>query len=136
MDSREAENLEVTRRRRECLKCQKRFTTYERVETDLRIVKKDGSIEQYDRDKLKRGMLKAAEKRPIETETIAKAVNKIEAMLRAKPKSDIKSSVVGQITMKELKKMDKVAYIRFASVYRDFEDLKSFEVELQRLKRK
>ena len=134
-DSRETENLEVTRRRRECLKCIKRFTTYERVVTDLRIIKKDGRIEQYDRGKLKGGILKSCEKRPIETEKVDRAVNKIEARLRGKPKTDIKSSIIGELALKELKKLDKVAYIRFASICRDFENLKAFEAELKKLKK-
>jgi len=133
-ESRETENLEATRRRRECLKCKKRFTTYERVETDLRVIKKSGSIEQYDREKLKKGILKSCEKRPVEMIAIDKMLNKIEGGLRRKPKTDISSSVIGELAMRELKKLDKVAYIRFASVYRDFEDIESFEVELQRLK--
>jgi transcriptional repressor NrdR len=134
IDSRETENLEVTRRRRECLKCQKRFTTYERVETDLRIIKKDGRLEQYDRNKIKNGIIKSCEKRPIKTELIDKSINKIEAKLRTKPKTDIKSSIIGELVMKEIKKLDKIAYIRFASVYRDFEDINVFETELKKLK--
>jgi transcriptional repressor NrdR len=135
IDSRETEGDEVTRRRRECLKCEKRHTTYERIETDLRVIKKDNSIVQYNRDKLKSGIIKSCEKRPIPTEIIDKSVNKIEAMLRSKPKTDIKSSVIGELVMKELKKLDKIAYIRFASVYRDFEDIASFENELKKLKK-
>jgi|TARA_Y100000310_G_scaffold293756_1_gene323580 transcriptional repressor NrdR len=135
VDSRETENEEVTRRRRECLKCQKRFTTYERVETDLRVIKKDGTVTQYNREKVRNGILKSCEKRPIETETIEKSVNKIEAILRSKQKTDIPSKLIGELVMKELKKLDKVAYIRFASVYKDFEDIGSFEDELKKLKK-
>ena len=135
IDSRETENIEVTRRRRECLKCQKRFTTYERVETDLRVIKKDGTVTQYNREKVKKGILKSCEKRPIETETIEKLVNKIEAILRSEQKIDIPSKLIGELVMKELKKLDKVAYIRFASVYKDFEDIGSFEDELKKLKK-
>ncbi len=134
VDSRETENEEATRRRRECLKCQKRFTTYERVETDLRVIKKDGTLTNYQREKLKSGILKACEKRPIETETIHNIVNKIEAKLREKQKTDIPSKLIGELVMKELKKLDKIAYIRFASVYKDFEDIGSFEDELKKLK--
>ena len=134
VDSRETENEEVTRRRRECLNCQKRFTTYERVETDLRVIKKDGTITQYEREKVRSGILKSCEKRPIETETIEKSVNKIEAILRSEQKIDIPSKLIGELVMKELKKLDKVAYIRFASVYKDFEDIGSFEDELKKLK--
>ena len=135
VDSRETENEEVTRRRRECLNCQKRFTTYERVETDLRVIKKDGTITQYEREKVRSGILKSCEKRPIETETIEKSVNKIEAILRSEQKIDIPSKLIGELVMKELKKLDKVAYIRFASVYKDFEDIGSFEDELKKLKK-
>jgi transcriptional repressor NrdR len=134
VDSRETENEEVTRRRRECLKCKKRFTTYERVETDLRVIKKDGTITQYNREKVRNGILKSCEKRPIETETIEKSVNKIEAKLRSQQKTDIPSKLIGELVMKELKKLDKIAYIRFASVYKDFEDIGSFESELKKLK--
>jgi len=134
IDSRETEYIEAIRRRRECLKCQKRFTTYERIETDLRIIKKDNRIEQYNREKLKKGILKSCEKRQITSEIIDKAINKIEANLRSRSSSDIKSSVIGELIMKDLKKLDKVAYIRFASVYKDFENIKSFETELKKLK--
>jgi transcriptional repressor NrdR len=134
IDSRETENEEATRRRRECLKCKKRFTTYERVETDLRVIKKDGTVTNYQREKLKSGILKACEKRPIETEKIHNTVNKIEAELRSKQKTDISSKLIGKLVMKELKKLDKIAYIRFASVYKDFEDIGSFEDELKKLK--
>lgn len=134
IDSRETENLEATRRRRECLKCKKRFTTYERVETDLKIIKKDNSTEPYDRSKLVRSISIPCEKRPIDADTINKIANKIEAVLRNKPKSEVTSKAVGELAMRALKKLDKVAYIRFASVYRDFEDIESFEAELIKLK--
>lgn len=132
-ESRETESLESTRRRRECLKCEKRFTTYERIETDLRIVKKDGRIEQYNREKLKNGMLKACEKRPVTSEMIESSIQRIESKLRSKQTTDIKSSVVGEIMMNELKKLDNVAYIRFASVYRDFEDVNDFKKEINKI---
>ncbi|MBT3262434.1 transcriptional repressor NrdR [Candidatus Woesearchaeota archaeon] len=134
IDSRETENEEATRRRRECLLCKKRFTTYERVETDLRVIKKDGTVTNYQREKLKSGILRACEKRPVKTETIHNTVNKIEAELRSKQKTDIPSKLIGELAMKELKKLDKIAYIRFASVYKDFEDIGSFEDELKKLK--
>lgn len=135
IDSRETENFEATRRRRECLKCSKRFTTYERVETDLKVIKKDGSTQQYNRDKLIRSISIPCEKRPINEETINKITNRIEAVLRNKPKSEVTSHVIGELSMKALKKLDKIAYIRFASVYRDFEDIESFEAELIKLKK-
>lgn len=134
IDSREAENLEATRRRRECLKCKKRFTTYERVETDLMVIKKDNSTEPYNRSKLVRSISIPCEKRPIDAETIDRITNKIEAVLRNKAKSGVTSKAIGELAMRALKKLDKVAYIRFASVYRDFEDIESFEAELIKLK--
>jgi len=135
IDSRETENFEATRRRRECLKCSKRFTTYERVETDLKVIKKDGSTQQYNRDKLIRSISIPCEKRPIDEETINQLTNRIEAVLRNKPKSEVTSKVIGELSMRALKKLDKIAYIRFASVYRDFEDIESFEAELIKLKK-
>ena len=133
LDSRESESLEVTRRRRECEKCSKRFTTYERVETDLVVVKKDGSRENFEREKLKAGILKACEKRAVSQEQIESALSKIEAELREKDKSEIPSKIIGDLVMKNLKKLDKVAYIRFASVYRDFKDVDDFEEEVKKL---
>ena len=133
VDKRETESLEVTRRRRECLKCEKRFTTYERVEIDLRVIKKDGRREAFSRDKVKNGMLRACEKRPVTAEQIEAAIDKIESALRSRSSDEIKSSVIGELVSRELKRLDKVAYIRFASVYKDFEDIKSFATEVQQL---
>jgi transcriptional repressor NrdR len=123
----------MTRRRRECLKCEKRFTTYERIETDLRVIKKDGRREQFDREKLKRGIVKACEKRQISDEMIETMVSKIEVTLKNKDSAEIPSSVIGELVSKELKKIDKVAYIRFASVYRDFDTVESFHDEVKKL---
>jgi transcriptional repressor NrdR len=122
-----------TRRRRECLKCKKRFTTYERVEDlNLIVIKKDKSRQPFSREKLKYGILKACEKRPIETEKIDKVVNEIERKLRNKIKGkEVESRIIGEEVMKELKKLDKVAYIRFASVYRDFKDVSDFKKEIK-----
>lgn len=136
VDKRETDSLEVTRRRRECLRCEKRFTTYERVEIDLRVIKKDGRRETFDREKIKAGMLKACEKRPVSTENIDAAIDKIEAALRGRASAEIKSAVIGELVSKELQKLDKVAYIRFASVYKDFEDIESFAVEVKQLVQK
>ena len=137
MDKRETEGLEVTRRRRECLKCKKRFTTYERIETiDLFVVKKDGRREQFNLEKLKNGILKACEKRPISMEKIEQAISSIGAELKAKNKKEIPSKEIGELLMRKLKKLDKVAYIRFASVYREFQDLSSFKEELSKLEKK
>lgn len=134
MDKRETDDLDVTRRRRECLKCQKRFTTYERVEgIDLVIVKKDGRREAFDKEKLKRGLLRACEKRSISIEQIDKIIDKVESELRNQDTKEINSSIVGDRVTKELKKLDQVAYIRFASVYRSFADVTDFQKELKEL---
>ena len=123
------------RRRRECLKCKKRFTTYEKVaKSDFYIIKKDGTREKFDRGKLEKGIQKAFEKRPVPQEDIEKMIAEMEEMLRRKGKKEIKSSVIGELVMKKIKKMDNVAYIRFASVYRDFQDVKDFRKELKGLK--
>ncbi|HLC73825.1 MAG TPA: transcriptional regulator NrdR [Candidatus Nanoarchaeia archaeon] len=126
---------EITRRRRECLKCEKRFTTYERIELDLGVIKKDGKREAFDRDKLYKGIVKSLEKRPFSSEEIENLVGDIESRIyRVAKDKDIKSSKIGEIIMDKLKKTDKVAYIRFASVYRDFADLDDFKNELKGLK--
>ena len=136
LDTRESYD-KTTRRRRECLKCSKRFTTYERIETiDLRVIKKNGNIEAFDRSKIRKGMLKACEKRPIKFEKIESIVNEIESELKNQESTEIPTKFIGQLVMEKLKKLDKVAYIRFASVYREFTDLKSFEKELGKLKKK
>lgn len=136
VDKRPTPKGEATRRRRECLSCKKRFTTYERVETvNIIIIKKDGNREQFDKQKLEKGILRACEKRPIPYEKIQKIIDSIEAELRNKKNTEVKSSVIGNIVMRKLKSLDKVAYIRFASVYRDFRDLDSFKEELKRLEK-
>jgi len=125
------------RRRRECLKCGKRFTTYERTElVELRVVKKDGRQEQFDKNKLIAGMVKACEKRPVNAEAIAHAADEIERELRRRDETEVKSSVIGEMVMARLKRLDKVAYIRFASVYRSFADVESFEEEAKKLMKK
>lgn len=137
IDTRETESLEATRRRRECLKCNKRFTTYERVEeADIVVVKKDGKRERFERQKLMNGILKACEKRSIALEKIEKVVDEVESDLRKRDSVEVESKVVGEIVMKKLKNLDKIAYIRFASVYREFEDLDRFEEELGKLQKK
>ena len=137
LDKRETEDLSVTRRRRECLKCKKRFTTYEEIEDfELVIVKKDSKRERFDRHKLLTGILKACEKRPVSMEKIEDIVKEIEAELREKGENEIPSKKLGQMVMRKLKALDKVAYIRFASVYREFEDLESFREELGKLQKK
>jgi len=125
---------EGIRRRRECLKCGKRFTTYERIsETDFYIIKKDGSREKFDPKKIKKGLDKAFEKRPVSKEKINKISIEIEEQLRKKGKKEIKSKFIGEMMMKKIKKLDKVAYVRFASVYREFKDIKDFKEELKSL---
>ena len=122
-----------TRRRRECLKCKKRFTTYEKTEfKDIIIVKKDGRREPFSREKIKIGITKACEKRPISSSDIENIITEIEERLRKKGK-ETKSDMVGRLIMGKLKKLDKVAYIRFASVYRDFQDVKDFKKEISEL---
>ena len=135
VDKREVDKLGVTRRRRQCISCGKRFTTHEVVEgVDLIIVKKDGRREHFSRDKLKSGMLKACEKRPVPHERITEIVDEIEGEIRKFDSTEIKSSDIGEMVIKKLKGLDKIAYIRFASVYREFEDISSFERELKELK--
>ena len=134
LDSRDSEDLSAVRRRRECLKCSKRFTTYERVDTvDIFIIKKDGRREQFDRSKLLSGIKTACEKRPISMDTIEETVDEIEQNLRKRKTTEVPSKVIGEIVIRRLKALDKVAYIRFASVYRSFEDVESFEKEVQNL---
>ena len=134
VDKRETGGGAVTRRRRECLECGKRFTTYERMEAlDLYVIKKDGRREPYDRQKLRMGMLKACEKRPISQETINKITDRIENELKRLKSVEVKGAVIGEKVMRELKKLDKVAYIRFASVYREFADITDFQNELKGL---
>lgn len=119
---------EGIRRRRECLKCKKRFTTYEKVERKgIYIIKKDDRREKFERNKLESGIEKAFEKRPISKEKINKMINEIEEQIRKRGKKEIKSTTIGDLVSKKIKKLDKVAYIRFASVYRDFEDIKDFK---------
>ena len=137
VDKRETEDLDTTRRRRECLKCEKRFTTYERVESlDLIIIKKDGRRETFDREKLKRGIIKACEKRPVSYEQIETFVDKLEAELRKMKTKEVPSKVIGEKVASGLKKLDKIAYIRFASVYRSFADVTDFQKELKELVKK
>ena len=118
----------ATRRRRGCQSCGKRFTTYERVENiDLIVIKKDGRREKFDREKLRRALVRPTEKRPISVETIDGILQEIEQDLRSRDTTEISSKTIGNLVLKKFKKLDKVAYIRFAIVYLDFEDLKDFE---------
>lgn len=134
VDKRAVENDDSTRRRRECLGCEKRFTTYERVESvPLFVIKKDSKKELFDRNKLEKGILKACEKRPVSLDAIKSLLTDIEQQLRSKESTEISSSLIGKMVMNRLKKIDKVAYIRFASVYKDFKDPEEFQEELKRL---
>jgi len=134
VDKRDSED--ITRRRRECLKCEKRFTTYERPDIDIDVIKKDGRLEHFDREKLKKGLLRAFEKRNITQERIDDLLADIEQSIRNYESTEIKSRVIGELVMQKLKDTDHVAYIRFASVYREFRDINSFDKEIQLLKNK
>jgi len=119
---------EGIRRRRECLKCGKRFTTQEKVmESDLYVIKKNQSREKFEREKIYRGIDRAFEKRPFSKEKLDKIVQEVEEQIRKKGKKEIKSTTIGEMVMKKIKKIDKVAYIRFAAVYRDFKDVEDFK---------
>ncbi len=135
VDSRDTEDLSVTRRRRECEKCNQRFTTYERVEFNITVIKRDGRFNNWDRNKLINGIIKSCEKRPVSRESIEKLVDDIEQELRMSGKREVNSSDIGDLVMNKLKKLDKVAYIRFASVYKQFESIDSFEKALKELKK-
>lgn len=134
IDSRPTEDGERIRRRRECLRCRKRFTTYEVVETlPLMVIKKDNSREAFDRQKLLNGMLRSCEKRPVSYQTLEKAVSNIEQILLNSYDREVSSVRIGELTMQELKKIDEVAYVRFASVYRQFSDINTFMEELREI---
>ena len=134
VDSRDTESRDAVRRRRECLDCERRFTTYERVEeVPLTVIKRAGEREVFSRPKLLQGLLRACEKRPIGTETLEELVDGIEAELRNEFKTEVPSAEIGERTLAKLKNLDKVAYVRFASVYRQFEDVDEFQRELTRL---
>lgn len=134
VETRDNEDLETIRRRRACLKCEKRFTTYERVENiNLIIIKKDGRREQFNRDKLRGGIFKSCEKTTVPVETIDKIVTEVERELKNEESVEIESKKIGQLVANRLKKVDKVAYIRFSSVFRRFVDVEDFEKEVRRL---
>ena len=136
LDKRDADEMSRTRRRRECLGCARRFTTYERPEmTNLMLVKKDGRRQEFDRAKLRGSLQKACTKLPISSETIERIVDQVESDLRARDLLEAPSELVGDLVMEKLRALDKVAYIRFASVYRAFADVSSFEDELRKIMR-
>lgn len=125
------------RRRRECLSCHRRFTTYEHIElSPIFIIKKDGRREKFDKNKIKTGVTKALEKRPVSPEQVEKLLDNIEEHIRREGKEEIPSSRIGEYVMEELEKVDQVAYIRFASVYRSFADITHFQKEVQKLTKK
>jgi len=134
IDSRLVADGDHVRRRRECLVCHERFTTFEMAELVMpRVVKRDGSREPFNEDKLRAGMLRALEKRPVGTERIEKCISRIKSSLRATGERELSSEFVGNLIMDALKELDKVAYVRFASVYRSFEDIREFGEEIARL---
>jgi transcriptional repressor NrdR len=136
VDSRESKEGEVIRRRRECLECARRFTSYERIdEIPYMVVKKDGRRERFDRQKLVGGLLKACEKRPVRVPTLEAVADRIEAALQDRPEREISTTEIGAQVMAELKQLDKVAFVRFASVYRNFRDIDEFTHELNELLR-
>lgn len=135
VDSRDVEGGTAIRRRRECLKCDHRFSTYEQVELPrLVVVKKDGRRESYQREKLEGGIRKALEKRPVPERRVREVLGSIERALQARGEDEVTSRVIGEAVMRALKELDEVAYIRFASVYKAFRDTDTFETELKRLK--
>lgn len=135
LESRITEDGGAMRRRRECVKCSKRFTTYERAEgVDIKVVKKSGKIEDFDREKLRRGIMKATWKRPVSMEQIEGMVDEVERILRRKTTTEVRSWEVGNLVINRLKKIDPLAYLLFASVYREFESLDDFSEELGKLK--
>jgi len=134
VDSRESKEGEAIRRRRECLGCGRRFTSYERIdEIPYMVVKKDGSRERFERQKLIAGLLKACEKRPVSVAALEAVADRVEAALQDKPEKEIATAEIGAFVMQELKRLDKVAYVRFASVYRHFRDIGEFMTELKDL---
>ena len=136
MDSRESKEADSIRRRRECVRCNRRFTTYERIdEIPYMVVKKDGRRERFDRQKVLSGLLRACEKRPVSSSQLEKIVDAAEAFLVDAPERERSTREIGELIMEQLKRLDTVAYIRFASVYRDFTDVREFKEELEGLLR-
>jgi transcriptional repressor NrdR len=134
VDSRETKEGEAIRRRRECLGCGRRFTSYERIdEIPYMVVKKDGSRERFERQKLIAGLLKACEKRPVSVAALEAVADRLEATLQDRPEKEIATAEIGESVMQELMQLDKVAYVRFASVYRHFRDINEFMTELKDL---
>jgi transcriptional repressor NrdR len=136
VDSRESKEGDAIRRRRECLSCGRRFTTYERIdEIPYMVVKKDGRREKFDRQKVLTGLLKACEKRPVAMGRLAEIVDEVEGRLIESPERELSTTTIGELLMQRLRALDKIAYVRFASVYRDFQDEEAFFHELKTLMR-
>lgn len=136
MDSRESKDGDAIRRRRQCLACEKRFTTYERIdEVPYLVIKKDGRREKFDKQKVLNGVLKACEKRPIGMGKLSEIVNQVEVKVTYSPDREISTTEIGELVMDSLRDLDKIAYVRFASVYRDFQDEQAFFNELKQLMR-
>ena len=134
IDSREGRTGDTIRRRRECLKCARRFTTYERIdEIPYMVIKKDGRRERFERQKILQGLLKACEKRPVATPKLEAIVDEIEGIVQEATERELTTTEIGELIMRGLKKLDKVAYVRFASVYMDFKDVQEFMSELKNL---
>lgn len=134
IETRISEEGSVVRRRRQCTKCEKRFTTYERVEElPILVIKRDGKRERFDREKLRRGLLKSAEKTTVSADQIEKVMAKIESEIKQLDATEVESKKIGDMAAKHLKKLDKIAYIRFASVFRRFVDVEDFEREVKKL---
>ncbi len=137
VDSRESREGDAIRRRRECLQCEKRYTTYERIdEVPYMVIKKDGRREKFERQKVLNGLLKACEKRPVSMARLSELVNQVEARLLDSPEREISTIEIGEFLMGRLRDLDKIAYVRFASVYRDFQDEEAFFNELKAIMRK
>ena len=136
VDSRETKEGDTIRRRRECLACERRFTTYERIdEVPYMVIKKDGRREKFDRQKVLDGLLKACEKRPVSMGKLSELVNRVESKVSDSPDREISTTEIGEFLMDSLRDLDKIAYVRFASVYRDFQDEQAFFNELKNLMR-
>lgn len=134
IDSRQTDDNKSIRRRRECIKCKHRFTTYERIEeTPLVVIKKDGTTQEFNREKILRGIIRAAEKRPVSLEEMNKIVEEIEKEINNSLKKEITTTKIGELVMKKLQLVDEVSYVRFASVYRSFKDTNSFMEELKKI---
>ncbi len=137
VDSRESKEGDAIRRRRECLACERRYTTYERIdEVPYMVIKKDGRREKFDRQKVLNGLLKACEKRPVSMGKLSDLVNRVESRVSDSPDREISTTTIGELLIEQLRELDKIAYVRFASVYRDFQDEEAFFNELKNLMRR